>query len=282
MKASVMSLASGVRVRVVEHGAGPVVLLLHGNPDNADEWAGVMQRLGDGFRCVAPDLPGYGRRGEAVPLPAGWAYSVDAQVAFVDDVLAAVGAEGAVTLVVHDIGGIMGVPWAARNPARLGGVVYTNTVAFPGFRWFDVARQWGSTRLRGRLAARLTMAALGVGGGRLFARAFGQQNPQLDAAALGRFVEHFALNGVAKATTLAQFRLITRRDYFDGYDAMLDVIAGATKTRTVWGTGDPYVPDERAADMRAAETTLLDGIGHWVPLLAADAVADAVRSVAGA
>lgn len=278
MKTRVLDLPDLPTVRALDAGEGPFVLLLHGNPDNADEWLPLIERLSGRYRCVAPDLPGYGRRGETRPLD-GFEYTVESQVRFVDAVLDAVDAPREITLVVHDIGGIMGVPWAAANPERLAAMVYTNTVAFPGFRWFDVARQWGSTKTRGKLAARLTMWLLGRRGGRLFARAFGRQNPQLDRDALARFSAHFALNPVAKATTLAQFRRIVRRDYFDGYDAMLTRIREAAPTITVWGQGDPYVPDARADDLRAAELRRLDGIGHWVPLLAADALADAIAEV---
>lgn len=277
MKSRVLDLPGLPSVRVLEAGSGPPVLMLHGNPDNADEWLPLIERLSSDHRCIAPDLPGYGRRGETRPLD-GFEYTVEAQVRFVDAVLAAVGVDEKLTLVVHDIGGIMGVPWAAANIERLSAMVYTNTVAFPGFRWFDVARQWGSTRTRGKLAARLTMWLLGRRGGRLFARAFGRQNPQLDKVALARFSEHFALNPVAKATTLAQFRRIVRSDYFDGYDGMLARIAAGVPTVTVWGLGDPYVPDSRAEDLGAASLHRLDGVGHWVPLLAADRLAEVVRA----
>ncbi|MCA9692446.1 MAG: alpha/beta fold hydrolase [Myxococcales bacterium] len=273
-----VSLPSGVRTSVIDAGRGPAVLLLHGNPDNADEWQGVIEALAAEHRCVAPDLPGYGARDRICALPGSFDYSVGAQVRFVDELLAALELD-AVTLVVHDIGGIMGVPWAAANLGRLRGVVYTNTVAFPDFPWFRLARQWGSARPLDRLRSRLMMAAVGLGGGAAFRRAFGRQNPQLSPAALARFARDFAVNRVAKATTLRQFRVITQPRFFAGYDEMLRAIAAATPTCAVWGEGDPYVPDARAVELLAATTVRLPGVGHWVPLLAADAVAAQVRLV---
>ncbi len=268
---------AGVRTRVLDEGAGPAVLLLHGNPDNADEWRGVIDRLASDHRCIAPDLPGYGTRGRTFDLPPTFDYGLPQQVQFVDDLLEALAIDD-VTLVVHDIGGIMGVPWAARNTARLRGVVYTNTVAFE-FRWFPLARLWGSRRWQHRLRARAMMGAMGLAGGALFRRGFAQQNPQLPDEQLDRFVRDFACNPVAKATTLRQFATITARDFFADYADMLQTIADAVETRTVWGDGDPYVPDARAEDLGAATLRRLQGVGHWVPLLAADAVADAVRRV---
>jgi haloalkane dehalogenase len=274
-----VTLPSGISTRVLDRGHGPAVLLLHGNPDNADEWAHLIALLADRYRCIAPDLPGYGATDRTAPLPEGWSYTIDNQVRFVDELLAALGI-GDVTLVVHDIGGIMGVPWAARNRARLRGVVYTNTVAYPDWEWFPVARLWGSERLVDRLRARLMMRALGARGGRLFARRFGQQHPQLDERELARFTADFACNPVAKQTTLAQFKHLAAPNFFAGYDRMLKQIAAATPTRAVWGLSDPYVPDVRAEQLFAGTLLRLPGAGHWVPIVAAPQVAEQVAATA--
>lgn len=274
-----IQLPSGVSTRVIDRGAGPVVLLLHGNPDNADEWARVIDALSGRFRCIAPDLPGYGATGATTPLPATWHYTIDNQVEFVDQLLAALGI-GDLTLAVHDIGGIMGVPWAARNTRRLRGVVYTNTVAYPDWEWFPVAKLWGSRRLGDRARSSLMMRALGLRRGRLFARRFGAQHPQLDASELARFTGDFACNPIAKQTTLAQFKYLAAPGFFAGYDGMLKAIAAATPTRTVWGLGDPYVPDERAEQLFAAKLLRLPQTGHWVPILAAAQVAEHVADCA--
>jgi haloalkane dehalogenase len=279
MSSRTIALPSGIRTRVIDRGSGPAVLLLHGNPDNADEWANVIAILADRHRCIAPDLPGYGTTDRTEPLPAGWSYTIDNQVAFVDELLAELGV-GDVTLVVHDIGGIMGVPWAARSVRRLRGVIYTNTVAYPDWEWFPVAKMWGSHKLADRVRANLMMHALGARRGRLFARRFGQQHPQLGPRELSRFTADFAMNPVAKRTTLAQFKLLTAPRFFAGYDAMLKDIAAATPTRAVWGLADPYVPDERAPQLFAAKLDRLPEVGHWVPIVAAKQVAEHI--VAGA
>ena len=196
-----LDLPSGVSVRTIDEGSGPTVLLLHGNPDNADEWKSLIALLKGDFHCLAPDLPGYGRQHRSSALPASYRYTREEQIAFVDDVLAQHHLPGKITLVVHDIGGIMGVPWAARNTNRLHAVIYTNTVAYPGFQWFALARRWGNDSPAGRPIARLSMAALEWFDGWLFRRVFARQNPQLTAAELERFVQDFACNAIAKSTS---------------------------------------------------------------------------------
>jgi pimeloyl-ACP methyl ester carboxylesterase len=275
----ILTLPSGVTVRTLDEGSGPVVLFLHGHPDNADEYRGLIDLLKKDFRCIAPDLPGYGRRNQTAKLPANFDYSRASQVAFVDEVLEALKVEGPVFLVVHDVGGIVGVPWAAKNINRLHGVVYTNTIAFPKFSWFGLANLFGARSLIGRAVASVNMKLIGAFGGFVFRREFGKQNPQLDAVQLERFVADFALNETALDTTLIHFRQITRRDFFDGCDDMLKAISQAVPTVALWGEGDPYLSDTSLANqMFARQTTLLPKIGHWVPILAADRVAEAIRS----
>jgi len=274
-----VTLANGIRVRVLDEGSSPILLLLHGNPDNADEWPNLISRLKGKFRCIAPDLPGYGRRNATYPLPQSFDYSVAAQVGFVDALLTQVNAHDKITLVVHDIGGFMGVAWAARNINRLEAMIYTNTVVFPKHRWFPLAYRWGNTSARGRRIANVSMAALGWFKGALFRRAFSRQNPQLSRAEIDRFTTEFALNPIAKQTTLVAFRQITRLEFFDGYDQMLKTISESVPTAAVWGEGDPYIPNHRPAELLARKTVVLPNVGHWVPIVAADTPAQQVLSV---
>jgi pimeloyl-ACP methyl ester carboxylesterase len=150
-----------ITIRVLEAGAGPTVLMLHGNPDNADEWGPLIGRLSKRYRCIAPDFPGYGKSPEP---PVSFTYSLADQIAFIDAILKATGVADRVILVVHDTGGMVGTAWAAANLDRLRGMVVTNTVAFQGFPWFPIARQWGDRSLFGRFRSLIGMTALGLRG----------------------------------------------------------------------------------------------------------------------
>src|SRR5262249_44671298 len=102
----------GVSTRVLDAGAGPPVLLLHGNPGTAAAGRGVVARLAGRHRCIAPDFPGYGRSPEP---PASFTYALGDQARFVDAVLRALRVDERVVLVVHDTGGMVGTAWAAAN-----------------------------------------------------------------------------------------------------------------------------------------------------------------------
>ena len=54
--------ANGIRMRVAEQGAGPLVLLCHGFPESWYSWRHQLKALADaGYRAVAPDMRGYGQ-----------------------------------------------------------------------------------------------------------------------------------------------------------------------------------------------------------------------------
>ena len=56
-----MVAINGINMHVAEKGEGPVVLLLHGFPELWYAWRHQIVALaGLGYRCVAPDLRGYG------------------------------------------------------------------------------------------------------------------------------------------------------------------------------------------------------------------------------
>jgi haloalkane dehalogenase len=166
--------ALGVETRVLTCGIGMPIVLLHGNPDNADEWQPLIDLLDKDFRCIAADFPGYGKSPEP---PSSFTYSIEDQISFLNELLRTLEVDEKVLLVVHDIGGMLGIPWAARNSGRVHALMVTNTVAFEGFRWFSIARRWGEDSWTGRLRARAMMLALGFRKGALFKKLFWQQSP---------------------------------------------------------------------------------------------------------
>src|ERR1700719_991114 len=55
-------LANGIRIHLVEAGAGPLVLMGHGFPESWYSWRHQLHALADaGYHAVAIDVRGYGR-----------------------------------------------------------------------------------------------------------------------------------------------------------------------------------------------------------------------------
>jgi pimeloyl-ACP methyl ester carboxylesterase len=122
---------TGLRVRVLSHGRGPAVVLLHGASESAAIWAPLFTKLRR-FRLLAVDLPGHGlsdpvafRRGQVR----------EHARALIDDILDALGL-GQVPVIGHSLGGMFALWHVAAGSGRICEVVAIGepAVALPGVR----------------------------------------------------------------------------------------------------------------------------------------------------
>ena len=119
----------GLRLARVDEGEGPTVVLFHGEPTWSYLWRKVMPPLLDaGYRCVAPDLPGFGRSDK--PTDLGW-YSYDRHVEIAAWMLEQAAVRDA-TFVLHDWGGPVGMRIAAEHPEMCSRIVVMDTGIFNG------------------------------------------------------------------------------------------------------------------------------------------------------
>lgn len=127
--AYVPATVDGTDLRLARADDGPAdahpVVLLHGEPTWGYLWRHVVPPLLDaGLRAVVPDLPGFGRSDK--PQPRGW-YSYHRLADALTQHLGAAVGDTPVTLVVHDWGGLLGLPWAATHRERIARLVLLNT-----------------------------------------------------------------------------------------------------------------------------------------------------------
>ena len=122
---------TGLRVRVLSHGRGPAVVLLHGVSESAAIWAPLFTKLGH-FRLLAVDLPGHGlsdpvafRRGQVR----------EHARALIEDILDALGLDE-VPVIGHSLGGMFALWHVAAGSGRISEVVAIGepAVALPGVR----------------------------------------------------------------------------------------------------------------------------------------------------
>jgi pimeloyl-ACP methyl ester carboxylesterase len=110
--------ANGSRFHVVEAGAGPLVLLLHGFPEFWWAWQEILPRLaGAGFRAVAMDLRGYGASDKPPRGYDGYTMAAD-----VTGLIRALGERSAM-IVGTGAGGMLGWTAAAFHPRMVSRLV---------------------------------------------------------------------------------------------------------------------------------------------------------------
>jgi haloalkane dehalogenase len=131
----------GLRLAHLDEGKGEPVVFFHGEPTWSFLWRKVIPPvLEAGYRCIAPDLVGFGRSDKPVDIE--W-YSYDRHVAMIAPLLEELDLRDA-TIVVHDWGGPIGLRVAVEHPERIKRIVVLDTGLFTGHQKMNDA--WMSFR----------------------------------------------------------------------------------------------------------------------------------------
>ncbi len=255
--------AGGLFVR--DLGEGPPVLLLHGWPDTGALYDGVVERLvAAGRRCLAPDLRGCGRSAKPTELER---YAMAELVADVVAIIEAAGA-GPVTLVGHDWGAALAWVVATYRPDLVDSLVAVS-VGHP-----SAFRSGGFTQLR-RSWYTLLFQFEGLGEAVL---------RQDDYAVLRRYFVHPRAEEVIAelerdnqiSTHLLWYRANLPPDAFVRPVPVLEPVA--VPVTGVWSSADLALTEGQMRESgrycaRGFTYHRLEGVGHWVPLEAPDALA---------
>jgi pimeloyl-ACP methyl ester carboxylesterase len=256
-------LGCGGRAHLLDEGAGPPVVLLHGNPDTSRLWIAVVKQLSSDHRCMAPDLPGFGQS-EAVPA---FEPTLEGCAAWVEDVVSSAGIADPLDLVMHDFGGIFGLAWAITHPGKVRRLAILNTVFFPDYRWHFWARVW-RTPLIGELSLALAtrwgmaheMRRGSTGLSRAYARAaFDTMTPAM------------------RSMVLRLYRAIDPECFAEWQDGLRALITRVPSI-VLWGDRDPYIETGFAERFGASRVVHFEDAGHWLPVEKAEAVGRELRA----
>ena len=117
----------GRRMHYVDEGAGPAVVMLHGNPTWSFYYRELITALRDSYRVIAPDHIGCGLSDK----PQDYPYTLATHIENLERLLDHLGLDD-ITLAMHDWGGAIGCGFAVRHPQRVGRLIVLNTAAFLG------------------------------------------------------------------------------------------------------------------------------------------------------
>lgn len=116
----------GGRMHYVDEGQGDPILFVHGTPVWSFVYRHLIAALSREQRCIAPDHIGFGLSDK----PAGWGYSVEAHARNLAALVERLGLRD-ITLVVHDLGGPIGLSFAEARPDLVRRLVISNTLLWP-------------------------------------------------------------------------------------------------------------------------------------------------------
>jgi pimeloyl-ACP methyl ester carboxylesterase len=96
-----------------DEGNGETIVFVHGTPTSSLEYAGLIDRLKDSYRCIAIDHLGFG----CSDKPKDADYSIESHTTRLRSLLSQLSFES-FHLVVHDFGGAIGLPLALGNGCK--------------------------------------------------------------------------------------------------------------------------------------------------------------------
>lgn len=249
MMSRTLRLSDGLRVRVIEEGAGPPVLLLHGVGLRAEAWEPQIAALHDTHRVIAADLPGHGSSDALATLPGLTDY-----VAWAARLIAALQV-GPVAVAGHSMGALITLGLAVERPD----LVSRAALLCPVFR--------RSPEARAAVLARAEEIAVGRGGidGPL-SRWFGDDPSRLRTRVAGW------LRSVPQAGYAAAYRA-----FAEGDAVYADRIGEITRPLLVLtAEGDANSNAEMARAMAGlaplGHAVVVEGHRHMVPMTAPDVV----------
>jgi pimeloyl-ACP methyl ester carboxylesterase len=246
-----------------DEGAGPAILFLHGNPDSADLWNGVIERLRGQFRCLAPDLPGFGRS-QAPPAFDG---TLEQEAAWVDGLVTALAITEPLNLVGHDFGGHFGLAWAIRHPEKVRRIALSNTSFFSDYRWHGLGRA-----LRTPILGEVVMAFMNESG---MVRGLRGAAPRLPVEHIRRTARLYT--PAAKKMALKLYRAADPAR-FHGWEDQLPTLTARVPTLVLWGDQDPFAARRIADRFGAAQVRHFSDYSHWLPVEAPDEFARALAA----
>jgi pimeloyl-ACP methyl ester carboxylesterase len=240
---SVLDLArSGLRLRVLSHGRGPAVVLLHGVSESAAIWAPLFAELRD-VRLLAVDLPGHGL---SDPMTFQRGQVREQARRLLDDIFDALGL-GEVPVIGHSLGGMFALWHVAAGSGRISELVAIGepAVALPGVR---VRMPLSLLTVRGLGVAVLRSPSTHRVYRQLLAQGLG---PADVAAAPDSLVEVLRWSARRRPNARTVATLMHAIDRFrrprpESVLTSAELAAITPPTTFILGSGDPYLSVERA------------------------------------
>jgi pimeloyl-ACP methyl ester carboxylesterase len=257
---------NGVDVFYREAGRAeaPVVLLPHGYPGSSFVYRHLLTALGDRWRLIAPDLPGFGYT--ATPPAKTFGYTFDAYAEFLFEFTRVMSLDR-YAIWLHDYGSQLGLRLAMREPDQVDGLIIQNGDIYEdafGPKYDKLRQLWANPGPESRRGFAEHVSLEG------FRDEFAGELPHetSDRISPDLWTLHWTLmNSPERVANL--IRLLEDQPntlpWFARQQAYLR--EHQPPTLIVWGRNDGYMPEPSARayhrDLPDAELHLFDG-GHWL------------------
>lgn len=109
------------KIHYIDEGKGDPVLFLHGIPMSSYSWRNIIPHLSDSSRCIALGFMGFGKSDRP-----NIAYTFREQYNYLNAFIDSLKLTN-ITIVMTDIGGVLGTQYAMNNSDKIKGLVFMET-----------------------------------------------------------------------------------------------------------------------------------------------------------
>jgi len=233
-----------------DEGSGDPVVFLHGIPTNSYLFRRQFAAVASERRAIAPDMIGYGNS----EMTDGFDRSIRAQEQAVRDLVGGLGFDS-ITFVGHDLGGGVGLRYAARSPEAIDRLVLSNSVAYDSWPIQTItdlglpgtARETSVEELQEMMDGLFRQTLYGDDHDEAFLN--GMKTPWASAEGVTSIVRNASATNTSHTTEI------------DPSEVTAD-------TLLLWGTEDEFQPIRWAEQLeKEIDTCELVGLeaNHWVP-----------------
>ncbi|MFJ2008509.1 alpha/beta fold hydrolase [Streptomyces chartreusis] len=272
-----------ITLNVIDVGAGPAVLLLHGFPDRATMWRRQIHALNAaGYRVIAPDLRGFGDSDRPAEVSA---YALQEILGDVVGLLDALGIERA-AVAAHDWGAMVGWVLASVRPdivERLAVFSVGHPRAFAGAGFEQKQLSWYILwwQFPGVAEAQLPAEDWRWFRDWAYGGASRTADPDLD-----RQLTDLERPGALTAG-LNWYRANISADVFALEDGSAELPPVTCPVLGVWGDREMAVTERQMADSARYVTgpwsyERLQRVGHWIPAQAPERTSELLLEFFGA
>jgi len=243
-------------------GGGEPLLFLHGVPDTSEVWRDAIATFSDQYQCIAPDLPGFGR----TQTPSNFVYSLENLASFIDQLLSSLSITDSVHMVIHDVGGIVGLAFAITHPDKVKSLTIMDTTFFSDYEWHAMAKTW-----RKPILGELTMYLMGH---KQFSSAMKKSAPILTDT---QIQENYDALTFRNRRMILRFYRALDPVVFKQWEGKLQALAQRVPTQVIWGKKDTFLPAALSKRFGTQNVHILENTGHWPMLEQAKKVHGLIR-----
>jgi pimeloyl-ACP methyl ester carboxylesterase len=250
----------GAQINFSDSGNGVPTLFLHGIPDSGAVWSDVTRIVSNSYRCIAPDLPGFGQS----EVPKDYQITLNGMAKFIDEFLLAIGINEPINLVVHDIGGPIGLAWAVRHPEKVKSLTIMNTVFQSEYRWHRYGRICRTPVLGELLHILMSQSGLA----RSIRTNSGATKPSREQIAS----TYRGFTSSVREMVLRVYRALDP-EIFQNWESELRALTAKLPSLVIWGDRDTYIDSQFANLFGAQKVKHFPQCGHWSMVEIPDVVA---------